>query len=455
MKKIFFILLLLPIITLAQLQIPYAVKNVNNKPIDFWYYNPATLFPWANTTDILTNAVRIEGQLYYVSGGNVYTFKGGILNDNLVLFGAGGGGTWGSITGTLSNQTDLNTALNGKQGILDGSTAYDVIVNSLNGILFSNSVNYGSNSIYIPSGAAIALGTNAKLTLPNPYFLSILLNGNTTLSFPSGTGSVPFLASTNIWTGTNNFTGSNTFSNKNIFTSNNNFTGSNLFNCTPSTILNSKNLFTSDILNGIITITSNNPLTLTFPTATDLVTDSKPYSSTYPAGFFDFMIDNSSSAAAINLALGTGMTWNGSSFSAIPAGYIANFRINITSPTTCKISLIGNSLGTTPSIAAGASAGTSPTVSVIGNNMDGIITVTTGTAPTANGILATVTMSGSFAYPTSTTCILQPANAATAAVTGSNEVYVTGTTTTFVINANTTALSASTSYVWRYHNGGY
>ena len=28
---------------------------------------------------------------------------------------SGGGGTWGSITGTLSNQTDLQTALNGKQ----------------------------------------------------------------------------------------------------------------------------------------------------------------------------------------------------------------------------------------------------------------------------------------------------------------------------------------------------
>ena len=31
--------------------------------------------------------------------------------------GGGGGGTWGSITGTLSNQTDLQTALDAKQAL--------------------------------------------------------------------------------------------------------------------------------------------------------------------------------------------------------------------------------------------------------------------------------------------------------------------------------------------------
>ena len=43
------------------------------------------------------------------TGGNV---------QNCTLAGAGGGGTWGSITGTLSSQTDLQTALNGKQASL-------------------------------------------------------------------------------------------------------------------------------------------------------------------------------------------------------------------------------------------------------------------------------------------------------------------------------------------------
>lgn len=36
---------------------------------------------------------------------------------------AGGGGTWGSITGTLSDQTDLNTALNNRQLLVNSATA--------------------------------------------------------------------------------------------------------------------------------------------------------------------------------------------------------------------------------------------------------------------------------------------------------------------------------------------
>lgn len=36
--------------------------------------------------------------------------------------GSGGGATWGSITGTLSSQTDLNTALNGKGGLSSANT---------------------------------------------------------------------------------------------------------------------------------------------------------------------------------------------------------------------------------------------------------------------------------------------------------------------------------------------
>lgn len=84
MKKITILLLFFYSVSEAQLELPYAVKNVNNRPIDHWYYNPATLAPWANTAAILASATRIEGQLYYVASGDVYTFKGGILDANLV-----------------------------------------------------------------------------------------------------------------------------------------------------------------------------------------------------------------------------------------------------------------------------------------------------------------------------------------------------------------------------------
>jgi len=37
------------------------------------------------------------------------------LRNEIATTASGGGGTWGSITGTLSSQTDLQSALNGKQ----------------------------------------------------------------------------------------------------------------------------------------------------------------------------------------------------------------------------------------------------------------------------------------------------------------------------------------------------
>lgn len=54
-----------------------------------------------------------------------YWFKDGVTNGDLEAksTGGGGGATWGSITGTLTNQTDLNTALSGKFNNPTGTTA--------------------------------------------------------------------------------------------------------------------------------------------------------------------------------------------------------------------------------------------------------------------------------------------------------------------------------------------
>lgn len=58
---------------------------------------------------------------------------------------AGGGGTWGSITGTLSSQTDLNTALTGKQDTLVSGTNVKTV----------NSVSIvGSGNVDIPASFA-------------------------------------------------------------------------------------------------------------------------------------------------------------------------------------------------------------------------------------------------------------------------------------------------------------
>ena len=58
--------------------------------------------------------------------------------------GGGGGGTWGSITGTLSAQTDLNSALGGKQATLVSGTS----IKTINGVSL-----LGSGDIVIAGGA--------------------------------------------------------------------------------------------------------------------------------------------------------------------------------------------------------------------------------------------------------------------------------------------------------------
>ncbi len=108
--------------------------------------------------------------------------------------------------------------------------------------------------------------------------------------------------------------------------------------------------------------------------------------------------------------------------------------------------LIGNS--SAPTIAAGAGAGTSPTISITGTDLAGAVTVTSGSTPSASSVIVTITFNGS--YGTAPYVQLTPANAATALLNGTTMVYVTATTTTFVINAGTVGITPATTYLWNY-----
>lgn len=110
-------------------------------------------------------------------------------------------------------------------------------------------------------------------------------------------------------------------------------------------------------------------------------------------------------------------------------------------------------LTSAPTIAAGAGAGTSPTVSIASGSTDlaGCVNVTTGTLPTGtNAVVATITFNKSF-VTSAPFIVLYPANAVTATLSGVSMVFVTSTTTTFVITSGTTALTGSTAYKWNYH----
>lgn len=121
---------------------------------------------------------------------------------------------------------------------------------------------------------------------------------------------------------------------------------------------------------------------------------------------------------------------------------------NVTATGTASIlHLIGNS--STPTIVAGTAAGSSPTVSVSGTDIAGVITVTTGTS-TTTGVLATVTFSTSYgSAPTPTSPA--PANAATASLSGAYSCYYTSTAGTLVLNSGSSALANSTTYKFYYH----
>ncbi len=98
--------------------------------------------------------------------------------------------------------------------------------------------------------------------------------------------------------------------------------------------------------------------------------------------------------------------------------------------------------GVAPTVAAGAAAGTGATVSVVGNNISGTITVTTGTSPTA-GTLVTLTFA--LPYTTAPRVTLEAGNASAAGLTR----YVTPTTTNFGLNSSAVP-AASTTYTFYY-----
>lgn len=77
--------------------------------------------PSAGTTvDIsLVDEIYFNCSTYSASGGTPRLVGAGFFKQ--AASGGGGGGTWGSITGTLSDQTDLQSALDGKQDDLTGS----------------------------------------------------------------------------------------------------------------------------------------------------------------------------------------------------------------------------------------------------------------------------------------------------------------------------------------------
>jgi len=129
------------------------------------------------------------------------------------------------------------------------------------------------------------------------------------------------------------------------------------------------------------------------------------------------------------------------------SGEIFLYGNSTISGSTSTIHLIGTS--TAPSIIAGTGAGTSPAGTVSGSDLAGILRLLTGTTPTANAPIATLTFK--LPYSTIPAVILYPYSSASAQLTGSYSIFVTSSTTSFTAFSGNIGLPASTQFSWSYH----
>lgn len=105
--------------------------------------------------------------------------------------------------------------------------------------------------------------------------------------------------------------------------------------------------------------------------------------------------------------------------------------------------------GTTPGIAAGPAAGTSPSLSITGTDTAGTITLTTGTSPAAGAVAVTVNFASNFA--SAPVVVFSPTNPGASSLSGASAVYVTPGTSSFTLSTWSGGLTASTLYQWSYH----
>ena len=115
-----------------------------------------------------------------------------ITGAQIISAASGGGATWGGITGTLSAQTDLNTALNGKQDALVSGTNIKTVNN--NSLLGSGNLNIGprllgfsgingtnttSNAVTICHSLLIPANTLTTNSILQLVFRMMRVTGNT------------------------------------------------------------------------------------------------------------------------------------------------------------------------------------------------------------------------------------------------------------------------------------
>lgn len=116
-------------------------------------------------TNRLTEALNVPSgvTLTIESGASI------IANDGSTVTGFGSGGTWGTITGTLADQTDLQTALNAKLSTVTAASTYQPLDSDLTSIAALATTVFGQSLLTQADATAarltLGLGSLATLTL--------------------------------------------------------------------------------------------------------------------------------------------------------------------------------------------------------------------------------------------------------------------------------------------------
>jgi len=155
-----------------------------------------------------------------------------------------------------------------------------------------------------------------------------------------------------------------------------------------------------------------------------------------------------------------GGTGDPSLYLDVPSGGQFDFRVNnvhnITLTADAGGTVVANVMqtqqvigaGAAPSVATGSAAGSGGSATVAGTTLSGVLSVTTGSNPSASSALATVGWTLPSTIPPQG-CSLMPRNAAAAAVSGTIFTGAPGGSG-WTVNVGATALSASTNYSWSY-----
>jgi len=148
---------------------------------------------------------------------------------------------------------------------------------------------------------------------------------------------------------------------------------------------------------------------------------------------------------------------NGAAVNTVTVGSTNTTSITTVNSGTGGV-IINNGLAgasATPTIAIGPGAdngGTPGSVSIVGSNLAGLITVTTAGNNPANGtVIFTVTFANSLSFSTECYVMLTPGNPDAAALATNKKPYVSlSTKTQFEISCSSSRLNSSTTYIWYY-----